>query len=718
MRYLIQAILFTLSVVAFAAVTNQQSLPVDSVVIGRPAPAADPQINFKGTTHKIKSNRTTNKLQFSNDGTSFKNLGSGSGGGSGVNLLQDDNFDFEVGTPFTGWTASGGTVTAETTNPLFDDKSLKWDSSASSQTLTSASKTIKAGMVGRSCQSEVYYKWASGVSGDLKLQVRDGSSNTLAELSLDPTVGDQTKRAMVHFDCPALAGTMTMRLISTVSNPAEITIDNAFLGSGSASMNIAQASLYAGVWYSSVAACDVSTTSGTVAEVANDADCTSRAAVGNASFVNNQFKMRVPSLPKGRYKLTTMVPVYSDASGTTCEVYIRATLGSMPAQYAGVGFITGLGSNPIGTTITVPWDQASEVGQTDFYMEWRRTAGAGACHMATASAGGVPFSMSLEKYPTTDLEAINLETSGWRVDANIGGSNPSLGSGALSTYSPIEDASLDLVNNSGNGAIAAQIPCSGTNPPTGLTCSSGNESVGVSFVVPSSGDVMACASFSQEASTGASGSITSIFQIVETPSNSQTILQEGKSRITSQNRQANTIVNQPLRVCGVFSFSSAGQKTLRLNYEQTTVATVSNNLILADRNTSNGQRDIHWEVYPLNQQMPAPVFTEIKRKVESNQQGEKIERARITNNGSTCATTHQSGNWISATRSGTGVCVLTFTGFTAAPACVVMSAGGAGDVANQSAITPTSTGMTITTFASTTGAASDKAFDIICMGPK
>ena len=111
--------------VALAAVTSEQNIKVDNVVIGRPSPATDPQISFKGTTPKIKANRTTTKLQFTNDGTTYKNLGSGSGGSGGTNLLADDNFDFEVGTPFTGWTASGGTVTAENTNPLFDDKSLK-----------------------------------------------------------------------------------------------------------------------------------------------------------------------------------------------------------------------------------------------------------------------------------------------------------------------------------------------------------------------------------------------------------------------------------------------------------------------------------------------------------------------------------------------------------------------------------------------------------------
>ena len=47
------------------------------------------------------------KIKFSNDGTNYRDIGSGSGAGSGVNLLADFNSDFEAGT--TSWTASGGT---------------------------------------------------------------------------------------------------------------------------------------------------------------------------------------------------------------------------------------------------------------------------------------------------------------------------------------------------------------------------------------------------------------------------------------------------------------------------------------------------------------------------------------------------------------------------------------------------------------------------------
>ncbi len=187
----------------------------------------------------------------------------------------------------------------------------------------------------------------------------------------------------------------------------------------------------------------------------------------------------------------------------------------------------------------------------------------------------------------------------WRVDANIGGANPSLGTSAVSTYSGIENGSLSLTNT---GTVTAQIPCSSTNSPSGTTCSTGNESVGVSFSLPRAGDVLACASFSVGNGQSAGNLAETVFQVVETPSNAQTISTEGKSRLSSGTSTAGQATNGifPLRVCGTFNFSSSGQKTLRLMYEMAVSGTPSAPSLLSDGGASAGQRDIHWEVYPLN----------------------------------------------------------------------------------------------------------------------
>ena len=188
----------------------------------------------------------------------------------------------------------------------------------------------------------------------------------------------------------------------------------------------------------------------------------------------------------------------------------------------------------------------------------------------------------------------------WYIDVNIGGANPDLGTSSISDYAngQIENASLDMVVNS--GSASAGIPCSSTNENNigDLTCSSGNESVGVIFNYV--GRVKACASFGHFGDMDATGTISTYFQLVKTPNNAQTIDAEGNQRIASSPQASASIADvstNGLRVCGKFSVN--GKTTLRMFYEQVTAATISNNILLADRNASNGQRDIHWSVDPV-----------------------------------------------------------------------------------------------------------------------
>ena len=186
----------------------------------------------------------------------------------------------------------------------------------------------------------------------------------------------------------------------------------------------------------------------------------------------------------------------------------------------------------------------------------------------------------------------------WRVDANIQGANIDLGTADVSSYTGMENASLSLTNNtSGVGVLTAKIPCSSTNAPSGTTCAAGNESVGVSFDIPKPVDVLACVSF-QHSVGNTTGAVLFAAQVVETPSNAQTISQEGHTRMMSSSSAANT-VTAPHRNCGTLSFSTSGTKTIRLFYEQDTTATTSST-VFADASAAVGQRDIHWEIYPLN----------------------------------------------------------------------------------------------------------------------
>jgi hypothetical protein len=189
----------------------------------------------------------------------------------------------------------------------------------------------------------------------------------------------------------------------------------------------------------------------------------------------------------------------------------------------------------------------------------------------------------------------------WRVDASIQGAQVDLGAAAQSAYIAPDNGSLTLTNNtstSGN-VLTADITCSSTNAPTGVTCSSGNEQLGVNFDVPEDGDILACVSFSHQYDLGASSAIFAAFQIVQTADNSQTITQEGKSRVQSAASGVASLAGaHPNRLCGTF-YVTTGSVTLRLMYEQFTSGTPNSNVIAADGSGSVGQRDVHWEVTPL-----------------------------------------------------------------------------------------------------------------------
>lgn len=107
--------------------------------------------------------------------------------------------------------------------------------------------------------------------------------------------------------------------------------------------------------------------------------------------------------------------------------------------------------------------------------------------------------------------------------------------------------------------------------------------------------------------------------------------------------------------------------------------------------------------------------------VTSNTSGsERIERATITNNGSTCAVTSQSGSWISSvSRPGSGQCTLTITTgmFSSAPTCTLTSekSGSSNFCQWNGAVTTTSGPIACAT---DSGTGIDGVIHVHCMGPR
>ncbi len=156
-------------------------------------------IGLGATNPKIKWDSVKGKFRQSIDG-SDKDLGSGSGGGGGDNFnngfSSDDNANAEDGT--TGWTASAGTFSVDSSDPIEGDNSFTWIPSAQNDTLDSPVLNFDRDVFkGNSCQASIEY-----IGGDenLTLQVINGNNEVLGSEVLKPhSVFSQES---VFFFCP------------------------------------------------------------------------------------------------------------------------------------------------------------------------------------------------------------------------------------------------------------------------------------------------------------------------------------------------------------------------------------------------------------------------------------------------------------------------------------------------------------------------------------
>lgn len=583
---LLLAFIFAASNIGYAA-----KIADDTLKIGKPGSSANKEISL-GSTRKIRANESTGKIEFSNDGTLYKNLGSGSGTGDGGTPI-NENASFEDGlTP--GWTSSGGTFTQGTyTNGIESDtKYAQLVASTTGQYFETTAKAIPSFSVG-GCLAKIDY-YSTDASGTWKIQAYDGSSNLLGENSLDPK---DWQSAYLPFKCPAIGTLVKMRVISTAAGT--IKADRGYLGKENRTFQVAVAKHAGSSYFASTASCQWQKTSTTMSALNTDTDCPgptiSESSVGTWLTTDSDLpRQYINNLPAGKYTVT-----FSFANGATSAAGAHGyTLSDGTTTCNQV--VTGVSTLNISGTTTVQCTFTyTTIGNR--YFELFAQAAASSTVNVYNFDPRYQAGFSIEYSPLDSDTALRPEAQDWFIDANISGSTLSLGTSAQSSYVEMTDTSLALTLNT--GSAAAKIPCSTTNPATGSTCSAGNESVGLVFTNPTPGYFEVCTNFGYEgAVSGIGATVIPVFQVVQTANSAQTILQEGKSRIPSRvyTSTANSVAQgNPVFVCGSFYFSDASEKTVRLMYEQFVNGSVSASQVHADANGSYGQRDIHLTVRPL-----------------------------------------------------------------------------------------------------------------------
>lgn len=677
---------------------------------------------------RIKWDDAASKVQFSNDlGVSFKDIGAGGGAGAGTNLIAGENNDFESGDPPANWTASAGTFIASV-GEGFGNQAGSWDSAAGSDTLDSTVKAVKVGLENRSCNATIQYKYVAGSGGDYKLQAVATSAGLLAEIDL--AVSTDWRKAAVQFTCPS-SDSVKVRIISTVDGGI-ILVDDATIGK-SDFVDISQTELVAHAFYPFTANCLWTTASSSFADFSTVAACPSISVVSSTQAVdttdNDLPDIDFDNLLPGNYIVTATALLTNNTGALSGGIRISDGTTSGAAQGFSVSTVSIDGSS---TTV-----QASFTYTTSAPRNFKIQGASNAANMLLANdlENSRELTFTVVRYPLSSAEAITLETVGEHWDVNIGGSNPDLGTSDLTVYTEIIDAGLDMVLNTGTPA-GTQIPCSTTNPSTGLTCAAGSESLGIVIDITENGRYKACLESGHQITGDAAGFAEIAFQWVETPNNAQNILQEGNSRVVLSGDNSSTLAQSTqigINICGYFTFTSIGKKTLRFMREQDITATISTNAIFGDRSAAVGQRDIHITVEKLSEQKPAPTFTELQNLTKGGAKKKSCTfmfgGASVPSNCTAACTVQKDldGCISSVTRNGTGDYTIAFnSGFfplAAADGDVICTSSafisGIGSAnASTGNYTISGNNITLLTFRDSTSATADAFVQTTCEGAR
>lgn len=196
----------------------------------------------------------------------------------------------------------------------------------------------------------------------------------------------------------------------------------------------------------------------------------------------------------------------------------------------------------------------------------------------------------------------------WYVNASITGANPSLGVSNVASYTEIIDAGLTLTPVSGSAAVG--VMCSTTNAATApstsaTTCAAGSESIGINFTIPEPGTYEVCTQFSWDGQADTAEAVIATFQLIETPTSAQTLTLESDVKVQGKvggmtiATGADASNALPYNLCGLFNWQSAASGTtkgVRLMFEQLVTGSPDTSAVLADANSSVGQRNINFRV--------------------------------------------------------------------------------------------------------------------------
>jgi hypothetical protein len=677
--------IFTLLTFIALATTNvalaaQSGSFTDKFQLGLPRSSQDKVLEFNlglgATNPKLKWSVTDSALEFSNDGSIFKQFGTGSGGSGGINLLTT-NADAEAGTA--DHTASGGTFVASSSSPLDGAKSFLFTPSAGAQTVTTGQKTITSGLAGASCIGKVLYKTTESTNPYI-LQVIDGSSNVLSTQTL-PTTNGIAQNAYAPFLCPA-SGTIALQVKAAASTPgANIQWDDEHLGSEIRTANVSQATFYGSVTISGCSAnwTYPTTTGAWNAPSAAPTGCT-YVTSGSLSAPSTMYPGYRAALPPGEYAVLVNGSYVINGTGSgylrfanSGNTIVSRELHTFTNPTAG-----GL-SPPFSLSYTMSVSSAQSAA--DFLIQ-EQHASSGSLQIY-GSGTNQQLTISVYKYPTSTQTAVSADSAAASWSGYITGSSGTTNSASY----------VDLTST---GASITAL--SSTN----VTCTTSSTSVyGITCAFPRTGTFKISASgTSQSATSGGNDSL----RLVD---GSGALIDAGK---TVTRGSANS--DQAFSLGGDYKVAAVGSVTFKIQ------GGTSGTLLGIVNGAATGSPSSSWSVLQIDGAQPQPVYPGM---VASSSAGNlRVEYVRVqpacTVNG---ACTISSGTpAVSVTRTGTGAYTIGFaTGnYSGAAHCSpVQSQSNSFKVYSTGTPTATSFNFGCT---DSSNVAQDCEFSALCVGPR
>ncbi len=664
--------------------SSPYTIPNDKVSIGKSGSTTkiiEANLTKAGASSNPKQqyNPSSGKWEFSNDGTNFKSLGSGSGGGSGINLL--DNGDFEAGIT-SKWTDSASKVTLETGSPLFDSKSFIFTPTASGQYYTSDSYAIPVGLHGANCAASFSYNTTESTN-KVKLQAYDGA-NVIGEVSLSPST--TTTLGYVSFLCPS-SGTIAFRLASTGS-AAALNGDNASIGTNNSISDISQAQFIGSVKWAPTSSCEW-TTASAIANLANDNDCddNARTVTGNVTDVTAGLRpaIGIPSAGPGHYVFRIIGDIQkSNSTNNAC--YMRFSDGTLASTAGTIAVNTAEVRVPIFEG-SINYTTAPGTLTVDFQL-------GSSGNNCILEAGAYGIEIAVYKFPSSTETAYRPDTvgsnwSGYHTSGSMGGTSWSTTSSALGDVSNASSIVLTQLSASNLTCVTA----AGSLP--GITCA-----------LPKAGTYQVCAI----PTVSSSGSIAVKTQLVD---GSGGVISYPKSVVSVSNTAAIQVTH-----CGNYIASAVGNATFKVQ-----LAVASGTGYMGTYSSDTG---ISWSVIDISQNIPAPILV---GSVTSGSAGaERIERAVFADSStdntacssSPCTIWRQSGWLTSVTRNSTGIYTMNIVSgtFSDVPTCTFSNTNSTTVFCQNGGGTATSTSYQFKCMTTTAGVANDASPQVLCMGPR